>query len=208
MNYDDGYGNRPRGVPMYGGRIGQALSDRLPPQNIEAEMGFLGSILLDPTMMERVIDWLKPEHFYRDSHRSIYEAMLRVYNRGTPPDVLMVAEDLKEHGKFEEIGGDDLLTEIVTMVPHAANGPYYGAIVEEKGRKRKLIEAATDLIRDGYSDQFTADQLLEQAVERLHAVAPPSARGRRAQRRLARADRQGRMAWCRRRVRQGHRASL
>lgn len=175
MNNEDGHTNS-RGVPIYGRRptFREAIADKLPPQHIEAEQSFLGSILLDPAMMERVVEWLKVEHFYRDAHRLIYGAMMRVYGRGTPPDILLVAEELKEKGEFDAIGDDDYLTELVEGVPHAANGAYYGGIVEEKGRKRGLVELAADLVVDGYSDQFTADQLLERASAGFASLERPS----------------------------------
>ena len=137
------------------------LSDRLPPQHLEAERGVLGSILLDNEVMHDIVVFLRAEDFYRDAHQVIYAAIRDLYDKNKGIDAVTLAEELKLRGQFEQVGGDDTLTEIVTSVPHAANGKYYAEIVKQKATNRQLIESATEIIRDGYSNQFTAQELLE-----------------------------------------------
>jgi hypothetical protein len=173
MSYGDSHDERPsRGVPMWQGSGG---ADRMPPQNIEAEKGVLGSIMLEDTVLSEVVEFLRPEHFWRDAHQIIYAAMLAVYNRGTAVDALLLSQELQERGQFETIGGEDYLTEIVQMVPHSANGKYYAGIVLETFERRQMIEVANAIIRDGYSGQYNAFDLRERVnatMGELEAVIP------------------------------------
>lgn len=171
----NGKDNRSGGLgPM--GETG-ALGDRLPPQHLEAERGVLGSILLDNEVIHDIIAFLRPEDFYRDAHQIIYAAIRELYDKNKGIDAVTLAEELKLRGQFEQVGGDNTLTEIVTSVPHAANGKYYAEIVKQKATNRQLIESATEIIRDGYSNQFTAQELLESAERKVFAIAEDQIRG-------------------------------
>ena len=154
-----------------------SLSDRLPPQHLEAERGVLGSILLDNEVMHDIVVFLRAEDFYRDAHQVIYAAIRELYDKNKGIDAVTLAEELKLRGQFEQVGGDDTLTEIVTSVPHAANGKYYAEIVKQKATNRQLIESATEIIRDGYSNQFTAQELLESAERKIFSIAEDQIRG-------------------------------
>ena len=154
-----------------------SLSDRLPPQHLEAERGVLGSILLDNEVIHDIIVFLRAEDFYRDAHQIIYAAIRELYDKNKGIDAVTLAEELKLRGQFEQVGGDDTLTEIVTSVPHAANGKYYAEIVKQKATNRQLIESATEIIRDGYSNQFTAQELLESAERKIFGIAEDQIRG-------------------------------
>ena len=153
------------------------LGDRLPPQHLEAERGVLGSILLDNEVMHDIVIFLRAEDFYRDAHQVIYAAIRDLYDKNKGIDAVTLAEELKLRGQFEQIGGDDTLTEIVSSVPHAANGKYYAEIVKQKATNRQLIESATEIIRDGYSNQFTAQELLESAERKIFSIAEDQIRG-------------------------------
>lgn len=120
-------------------------SQRVPPQNIEAEQAVLGGILLDNTALDRVLDFVVPEDFYRDSHRRIFRAMLALNQRGEPVDVLTLSEELRREELLREIGGAAYLAELVEQVPTAANVAYYAKIVREKAILRSLIETCTDI---------------------------------------------------------------
>jgi replicative DNA helicase len=154
-----------------------ALGDRLPPQHLEAERGVLGSILLDNDVLHDIVIFLRAEDFYRDAHQVIYAAIRELYDRSKGIDAVTLAEELKLRGQFDQVGGDDTLTEIVTSVPHAANGKYYAEIVKEKATNRLLIESATEIIRDGYSNQYTAQDLLESAERKIFGIAEDQIRG-------------------------------
>lgn len=154
-----------------------ALGDRLPPQNLEAERSVLGSILLDNDVLHEIVPILNVDDFYRDVHQTIYQAIRDLYDEGKGIDAITLADELIRRDQFEKIGGDETLTEIVLSVSHAANGKYHAGIVRERAISRQLIESATEIIRDGYSNQFTAQQLLESAEQKVFAIAEDQVKG-------------------------------
>ena len=106
--------------------------------------------------------------FYRDAHQIIYEAIRELYDLGKGVDAVTLADELIRRDQFQKIGGDETLREIVDFVPHAANAKYYAGIVREKSISRQLIDGATEIIRDGYSNQYTAQDLLESAERKIY----------------------------------------
>jgi len=151
--------------------------DRLPPQNLEAEQGVLGSILLDNEVVHDVVATLKVEDFYRDTHQIIYRAIRDLYDLGKPVDGLTLSDALLKRGELEVVGGDEALSELVESVPHAANAKYYADIVRQKSISRKLIESANEILRDGYSNNFTAETLLEKAEQKIFEIAGDQVQG-------------------------------
>ena len=177
LNYAHGNGNgygRPRKVVE---PVGSILADRLPPQNIEAEVGVLGSVLLDNDALHEVIPILKVEDFYRDSHQVIYRSIRELYDLGKAVDAITLIEDLTRKGGLASIGGHEAIHQILNDVPHAANAKYYAQIVRQKAISRELIEGANQILRDGYSNSFTADELLESAERKIFAIAEDQAAG-------------------------------
>jgi replicative DNA helicase len=154
-----------------------ALGDRLPPQNLEAERSVLGSMLLDNDVLHEIVPMLTVSDFYRDVHQAVYEAIRDLYDQGKGIDAITLADELIRRDQFEKIGGDETLTEIVNSVPHAANAKYYAGIVREKAINRQLIESATEIIRDGYSNQYSAQELLESAERKVFAIAEEQIQG-------------------------------
>ncbi len=120
-------------------------SDRLPPQDLEAEQATLGSVLLDSAAAARVMAVLEVEDFYREAHRTIYEAMLSVHTRGEPVDLITVSEELKRRGQYEQVGGSEYLTALIHQVPTAAHVMRYATLVQEKSVLRKLIRAGAEI---------------------------------------------------------------
>lgn len=144
---------------------------RLPPQNLDAERGVLGSILLVNEAIDEVGESLRPEHFYHDAHHKIYAAIHDLYEnnvRGIDPVTL--AEELERRGELEEIGGAAYVIEILDSVPHAAHVRYYANIVREKWMQRTLIFACTDILSDCYEPQGTVDDLLQTAERRVFSI--------------------------------------
>jgi replicative DNA helicase len=156
---------------------GPALGDRLPPQNIEAEKSLIGSILLDNDVLHEIIPMVGVADFYRDAHQVIYEAIRDLYDLSKGIDAVTLADELTRRDQFQKIGGDETLREIVDFVPHAANAKYYAGIVREKSISRQLIDSATEIIRDGYSNQFTAQDLVEGAERKIFAIAEEQIQG-------------------------------
>ena len=156
---------------------GAGGGDRLPPQNLEAERSVLGSILLDNDPLHDIVLLLRVQDFYRDAHQVIYAAIRDLYDQNKGIDAVTLAEELKRRDQFDQVGGHDIITEIVESVPTAANAKYYANIVKEKAINRMLIESSTEIIRDGYSNQFTAQELLESAERKVFSIAEDQVRG-------------------------------
>lgn len=151
--------------------------ERLPPQNLEAERGVLGSILLDQEILHEIIPILDPDDFYRDAHQEIYRAIRELYDQGRAVDAITVSDELARRGTWDRIGGEDTMVEVMNSVPHAANGVYYSQIVREKSVSRRLIHSAHQIIEEGYGGQLTADQALEAAERRIFQIAEARASG-------------------------------
>ena len=123
---------------------------RLPPQNLEAEMSVLGGILLENEALNRALEILRPEDFYREVHRKIFAALITLSDRSEPADLVTLTAVLKERGAHEEIGGSSYLSTLVDFVPTAANISYYCKLVKEKAIARELIKVATEIASRGY----------------------------------------------------------
>src|SRR5262245_60142687 len=106
--------------------------DRIPPHNVEAEPGVLGSVLISGDVLHEVAGLVAPDDFYRDAHRLIFGRMLDLYGRGVAVDALTVSDALAAAGELDAAGGDDYLAECVQSVPHEVNARYYAQIVRQK----------------------------------------------------------------------------
>lgn len=144
---------------------------KLPPQNIDAEMSILGGILLENEAINRVLDILVPDDFYRESHRKIMRAMIELNDHREPCDLVTLTTILKKRGELEEVGGGAYLATLVDFVPTAANIAYYGRIVKEKAIARNLIRAATDIVTEGYDEQAEIEELLDKAQKTIFEIS-------------------------------------
>src|SRR5262249_62243268 len=108
----------------------------VPPQSLEAERAVLGAILLEPSLLPRAVELLVPEEFYKEAHRKIFEAMIRLFERGEPPDAIMVAETLRREGVFEEVGGHTVLATLQEEGTVATQFQAYAGVVREKAWNR------------------------------------------------------------------------
>ena len=106
--------------------------DRIPPQNLEAEQAVIGSMLMDRNAFVRAIEILHPESFYRDAHRFIFEAMLELFDKSEPIDLVTVTENLRNSGKLDAVGGSAYVADLLNAVPTAAHVEHHAKIVEEK----------------------------------------------------------------------------
>jgi len=170
----NGHGNGPTRAPK---AEHSALTDRLPPQNIEAEQSVLGSVLIDNEVLHEVVTFLGVNDFYRDTHQIIYRAMIDLYDLGKAIDAITLADELTRRDQFKAIGGDETLARILDSVPHAANAKYHAQIVRQKAVARMLIESANEILRDGYSNNFTAEELLETAEQKIFNIADDQTKG-------------------------------
>ena len=144
---------------------------RVPPQNLDAERGVLGSIMLLNEAIDDVGEVLKGEHFYSDAHQKIYAAIRELYeNNVRGIDAVTLAEELMRRGEFEEVGGAAYLTEILEAVPHAAHVRYYAKIVREKWMQRTLIYSCTEILSASYDLSTDIEDLLQNAERSIFSI--------------------------------------
>lgn len=143
---------------------------RIPPQNIEAEQSVLGAILLDKEVLSSVTEIISSQDFYREDHREIFEAIMDLYEKGEPIDLITVAEQLKVRGSLEAVGGLEYLTNLASLVPTTANAKHYAKIVEEKSILRRLIKASSEIINMGYEAAEEVSYVLDKAEKSIFDV--------------------------------------
>ena len=144
---------------------------KIPPQNLEAEMSYLGSILLDKGEMIKVVDMIEADDFYKRTHQYIYEVMRELYDKNDPIDVLTLGNRLEELGKLAEIGGRAYLVQLSNAVPTSAHIKEYANIIVKKSAHRKLLTAATEITRLGYSEEEAdVTKILDEAQQVLFGI--------------------------------------
>src|SRR5438034_892062 len=144
---------------------------RVPPNDLDAEVSVLGSILVDPLSIAKVLQFLHPEDFYRENNGQVYRAALDLFAAGEPIDNVTLAAQLQTLGVLERIGGRAQLASMQGLVPTAANIEYYGRIVKEKVYKRRLISAGGNIAAYGDDDSIEAEQAINQAQSLVFGVA-------------------------------------
>ncbi len=148
------------------------LSDRLPPQNLDAERSVLGSMLRLNRVIGDMINILQKDHFYADAHQKIYQTITDHHDKGGQPvDLLILAEQLKLRGWLEDVGGPVYLAELWDAAPSAANAEHYARIVRDKALVRGLIEAGTEILAKAYNQASPAEQLIEEAAGTVFEMA-------------------------------------
>lgn len=143
---------------------------RVPPQNLDAEVALLGSIMLRPESLFDIIDIIGPDSFYSEKHRVIFDSMMELFHKRSPIDLLSVSSKLKEKGWLDQIGGNTYLTEIVNSVPSSSNIKYYAEIVQKKYMMRRLINASDHISQIGFDDSQELEEILENAEKKLFEV--------------------------------------
>lgn len=146
------------------------LGGRIPPQAVDVERYILGAILLDKEAVAIALEEIEETHFYRDAHRRIFNAMLSLYKRNEPIDLITLAEELQKLEALEEVGGAHYLAELASMVPSAANIEHHLKIVKEKGVLRRLIHACTDILREAYDSQSEVESVLSKAQQDIFDI--------------------------------------
>jgi replicative DNA helicase len=147
------------------------LLRRLPPQSLEAEESVLGGVLLDNTAIDRVLEFVRADDFYREAHRRIFRAMLGLAERNEPVDLVTLSESLRQRGELQDVGGAAYLAELAERVPTAANVNHYARIVREKAILRALINTATEIASAGYQDQRDVKDLLDRAEQSIFQIS-------------------------------------
>ena len=147
---------------------------KIPPQNIEAEQSVLGSLLIDKEAIIKVADIIRPDDFYKDAHRIIYEAVLELYEKREPIDVISLTNVLKAEGKLDTIGGRTYLASLTNAVPSSSHIVSYARIVQHKATLRRLLHAASELMDLGYQGTEDVEAVLDLAREAAAGVGRPA----------------------------------
>ncbi|HET98252.1 MAG TPA: replicative DNA helicase [Desulfurivibrio alkaliphilus] len=144
---------------------------RLPPQNVEAEQCVLGSILLQPGAMARAVEIIGPDDFYREAHRAIYTAMVALFEKSEPLDLITITSLLQDTRKLEGVGGPGYLASLTDLVPVAANIAHYARIVRDKAILRRLIQTSTEIASRCYEEQDDIDGLLDEVEQTVFEIS-------------------------------------
>ncbi|WP_297965265.1 replicative DNA helicase [uncultured Anaerovibrio sp.] len=147
------------------------MADRLPPQNIDAEQAVLSAMLIKKEAIAEVAQILKPEDFYRDAHKIVYEAILTLFNKNEPADIVTVSEYLNNESLMEKVGGVTFITALANTVATAANVIYHAKIVREKSDLRHLINTATDIAGMAYESSDDVAEVIDKSEKMIMEVA-------------------------------------
>lgn len=147
---------------------------QLMPQSIDAEEAILGAILVSPACMNRIVEQLRPESFYKPAHRYVYEAMLQLYNGEDKIDIVSVSDVLNMNQKLELVGGRAFINDLSYKTITTTNVEYYAKIVQEKAIKRSLINAGSEIVGSGY-DLNPVEESLEVAEKLIFDIASQKA---------------------------------
>lgn len=144
---------------------------KVPPQNIEAERSVLGSLMLDKDAIIKVANLIRIGDFYKDDHNMIYEAMVELYEKREPIDVLSLSNRLEEKNQLDKVGGSSYLTSLVNSVPSSSNVEHYAKVVQKKSTLRKLITASGEITEMGYKESEDVEKILDEAEQKLFSVS-------------------------------------
>ena len=144
---------------------------KIPPHDIDAEQAVIGSMLTDKDAVVDSIEVLKPDDFYRQDNKTIYEAIVNLYNRAEPIDIITVKSELTSLGKLEAVGGLEYIAALPDKVPTTANVEKYIKIVEEKSILRRLIRTSNELIDLGYAQIEEVDTIIDQAEKKVFEIS-------------------------------------
>lgn len=149
---------------------------KLPPQATDLEEAVLGALMLEKDALTNVIDILKPESFYKEGHKAIYQAIYDLFQESEPIDILTVTNKLRTDGKIEMVGGPYYITQLTNKVSSAANIEYHARIIVEQSIKRELIRISSEIQRDAFEDTTDVFQLLDRMEQALFDVSESNIR--------------------------------
>lgn len=144
--------------------------EKVPPQNLEAEMSLLGAILIDKDAMIKIADQVDADDFYKKAHALIFESIIELYNKGEPIDLLTVSSRLEEKSQLEQVGGRGYLAGLSANVPTSSHIKHYATIVRRKATLRKLLGAASEIMRISYQEEDDVEKVLDEAQKHLFGV--------------------------------------
>jgi len=147
------------------------MIQRIPPNNIEAEQSVLGAMLLDKEAISTATEYISGDDFYREAHKEIFEAIVDIYNRGEPVDLITLTEKLKTRNTLEAVGGITFLTNLMDAVPATHNVKYYAKIVEDKSLLRKLIKSSNEIIQKSYQAEEDIGEIIDDAEKGIFNIS-------------------------------------
>lgn len=153
------------------------ITDRLPPQNLEAEQAVLGAVLLNPDVLTNVNERIRAEDFYRQGHQRLFQVMNELAEKREPIDLVTLTSLLQDKNLLEEVGGVSYLTEIASLVPAISNVDYYAKIVETKSMQRNLIRTASEIIGEAYTSEEDISGIMESAEKKILDIAKRRIKG-------------------------------
>ena len=150
------------------------LAEKIPPQNTEAEQCLLGCLMLDKEAIVKVVDFIRSEDFYKGGHQDIYSAMVELYEKSDPIDIVSVSARLKERNKLEDIGGSAYLSSLINTVPTATHVASYAKIVSQKKTLRDLISASEEIGLSAFNEAEEVTTLLDKAEKAVFSIGQRS----------------------------------
>ena len=144
---------------------------RVPPQAVDVEMAVLGAMMLDKGAIAKAIEILDDTSFYKPAHQRIFAAMIGLFERSEPVDLITLVEELRRRGELDKIGGEYYLTELTTKVTTAANVEYHAHIVLEKALMRQLISSSSEVVGRAFSETEDALDLLDEAEQKIFQIS-------------------------------------
>ena len=151
--------------------MGSNALQNVPPQNLEAEQSLLGSVLLENEALFKVLEIIKKDDFYRESNRQIYQAMIDLYEKNEPTDLITVTEVLKRKNKLDEVGGASYLADLLENIPTAANIEYYAKIIRQKSILRNLIHSATEIVSKATTAEENVEDILDFSEKTIFQIS-------------------------------------
>jgi len=161
---------------MNSAQVTDTSLERMPPQAIEEEMAVLGSMLIDRDAINKTLEILTVEDFYKPAHRQIFQAIVNLDTKNSHVDYITVSDELEKMGALDEVGGAYFLTELTNFVPSAARVEFYANIVYEKALTRRLIEVSNEITGDAYEAKEPAQDLIDNAERRIFALSEDKSR--------------------------------
>ncbi|WP_194777810.1 replicative DNA helicase [Pararhodonellum marinum] len=149
---------------------------KLPPQALDLEEAVLGALMLEKDALTEVVDILKPDSFYKDAHKEIYQAILDLFNASEPVDLLTVTNQLRKNGKLEIVGGPFYITELTSRVSSAANIEFHSRIISEQAMKRQLISIASEIQKEAFEETSDVFELLDKTEQSLFDISESNIR--------------------------------
>lgn len=155
-------------------KIEAAKIGRIPPHNIEAEQSILGAMIIDKEAINTAIELIRPSDFYKEAHQEIFEAILVLFNKNEPVDLITLSEELKRRDTLEPIGGITYIANLSSSVATTANAKYYCKIIEEKSLLRRLIKSSDEIMDKSYEDQEEVNVIIEMAEKNIFDITQGS----------------------------------